>query len=117
MAQIQAQAQATPDSNEQLRLFPFPAQHVKNISTQNKNTAAAQGNFAAIIDAVRALDVNGVASHYLDLAQDQLCEQVTQTTASQKQVVSAQQLAFKFTVDLEKTDLSPAPPGFFKNPN
>jgi hypothetical protein len=117
MAQIQAQAQATPDSNEQLRLFPFPAQHVKNISTQNKNTAAAQGNFAAIIDAVRALDVNGVASHYLDLAQDQLCEQVTQTTASQKQVVSAQQLASKFTVDLEKTDLSPAPPGFFKNPN
>jgi hypothetical protein len=31
--------------------------------------------------------------------------------------VSAQQLASKFTVDLEKPDLSPAPPGFYKNPN
>jgi hypothetical protein len=73
LAQIQAQAHATSDSNEQLRLFPFPAQHVKNISDQNKQTSAAQGNFAAIIDAVRALDVTGVAKPYLNLARDQLC--------------------------------------------
>jgi hypothetical protein len=73
LAQIQAQAHATPDSNEQLRLFPFLAQHVKNISAQNKQTSAAQGNFATIIDAVRALDVTGMAKPYLDLAQDQLC--------------------------------------------
>jgi hypothetical protein len=73
LAQIQAQAHATPDSNEQLRLFPFLAQHVKNIPAQNKQTTAAQGNFAAIIDAIRALDVTGVAKPYLDLARDQTC--------------------------------------------
>jgi hypothetical protein len=98
-------------------LFPFPAQHVKNISSQNKKSAAAQGTLAAVIDALRFLDVNGVANHYLKLAQDQLCDQVIQTSTSQKQVVSAQQLASKFTVDLEKPDLSPSPTGFFKNPN
>jgi hypothetical protein len=65
---------------------------------------------------LRALDVAGVAKPILDIFQEKLYDQINSTVVTQKQVNWANNLASKFKVDLQQPDLSPAPPGFYKNP-
>jgi hypothetical protein len=113
---VKAQILNTPDTSEKITVYPSQQQQMSNISSQVCTTSSINETLSGLVDPVTVLDINGIATAHLAYTKNKLFEQINCTAVSQKQVNSANRLASEFKVDLQKPELIPAPPGFYKDP-
>ena len=104
------------DTSQTKTLCPSQQHQIRNISSQVCTTSSINETLSGLVDPVTVLDINGIATAHLAYTKNKLFEQINCTAVSQKQVNSANRLASKFKVDLQKPELIPAPPGFYKDP-